>query len=437
MNKTFYINEVEKIDFCGQTMLMFRGSNFALPYNIIASDGNHSYKTCSGCLGTKKSVMVDLGKMRTKFPNCCEGHARLVSFGKYKELDFDNLEEPTADKVMFTYHHVVNNIENDNWFTDITDYISYAIDSFGSFPTGYGSPFLLSSYYAIVKNLVDGIPPIFECETITKKELCRRITELLKYLTGVFEATEKNDSDLNILLSNYDKWYSTFPFQLDFFSHLREKYQAKIPILKNGRLNKYSGNTVLTLHTKQSLTEYLIETTVSILAELNSLKLYEEGTITNIEKLKLDILLAERKVQLADLGSINNKSRTGYIRVLKKWFKDEAVFLSKIEPYLQKQPADNNARPNSTDIAIFFYYVFQTREYKTLKNKFPSDAAWVEIKSIYNKDAKNTQLAYNKIVRDEAIRLTKKRNIEYVVDNMLKPYPMAKKLAEKELNMAN
>ena len=40
-----------------------------------------------------------------------------------------------ANKVLYSYHHIINNLDSDNWYDDIIDYIIYNFESFGSFPS--------------------------------------------------------------------------------------------------------------------------------------------------------------------------------------------------------------------------------------------------------------------------------------------------------------
>tara|TARA_B100000949_G_C14273329_1_gene448403 strand:+ start:1105 stop:2145 length:1041 start_codon:yes stop_codon:yes gene_type:complete len=94
-------------------------------------------------------------------------------------------------------------------------------------------------------------------------------------------------------------------------------------------------------------------------------------------------------------------------------------------------------RPNRTDLAYLFYYLAQTNT-KVTENVFPSILAWKEIGEKFEKSAKNVQKAYNLIVSNPTERLKKRRdsNMEYVIENLLKDYPEALKLAKDELKLA-
>ena len=52
----------------------------------------------------------------------------------------------SADKVIYCYQHILNNQDKDNWKQDITNYLEYAIESFGNFPEGCGIPLFLQEF---------------------------------------------------------------------------------------------------------------------------------------------------------------------------------------------------------------------------------------------------------------------------------------------------
>ena len=80
---------------------------------------------------------------------------------------------------------------------------------------------------------------------------------------------------------------------------------------------------------------------------------------------------------------------------------------------------------------------FLTKSLK-LNNPFPSEKAWVEIGEKYNKNSKNIQQTYNLISsnKNERLKMTKIRNLEYVIEFMLISKENALKLAKDELNLA-
>ena len=73
-----------------------------------------------------------------------------------------------------------------------------------------------------------------------------------------------------------------------------------------------------------------------------------------------------------------------------------------------------------------------------LENPFPSDKAWKEIGDMFQKNWKNIQQAYNTISlnREERLKPSKIKNIEFVIKELLPSQDKALKLAKDELNMA-
>lgn len=94
-------------------------------------------------------------------------------------------------------------------------------------------------------------------------------------------------------------------------------------------------------------------------------------------------------------------------------------------------------KANRTDIAFYCYYTSETKTLK-LENVFPSLKAWEEIGKIFNKNAKNIQTTYNIIAynKEDRLKKTKIKNIEFVIQNLLSDKPEAKKLALNELKEA-
>ena len=141
-----------------------------------------------------------------------------------------------------------------------------------------------------------------------------------------------------------------------------------------------------------------------------------------------------------------NKEDLNYISLQKKFLENKRKYLKERlkeanyrgDAFIEKKEIKNlNLRPNRTDLAYFFYYLSQTN-IKILKSVFPSDLAWNEIGLKFGKSSKNIQKAYNIINSNSKERLRKRKdnNIEYVIENMLKDYPKALKLAKDELKLA-
>ena len=244
-------------------------------------------------------------------------------------------------------------------------------------------------------------------------------------------------------MKSYQDWFNTFPFDFPYFSHLKERFSLIFPIYKrHGRKNKYSGKDAKEEYTPETLTEALIQTTTNILTSINALKLYEEGKLSEVEKLNIELVKKNRQVELKELEELRNGNKQEYIKILKQWLKGEKEFVKEILPYVEKLPSKTSTphllRPNRTDLAYFVYYTDLSNELKTV-NPFPSDKAWDEIGERLKKNAKNIQKIYNQIVNNQKERLkaNRKKTIEYVIENLLNDYPKAKEKAQIELKQVN
>lgn len=445
---TYYTNgKIDEIEVCGKKLIHFSGGMFELPFMIEPTDGEHNYESCVGCRKYRKGVVKTLKKHFEKFPHCCEKHSNLSKHIHFDKKDFNKWVELTADKIMFTHHHIINHLENEDWYEDITNYIEYAIESLGSFPTYCGSPFLFSQFYNYLIHLSVGTMGTANSQKVSKKELDLRANKILSFIKSRSQnsdttAQDDSDRDFNLLLTTYDKWYKAFPFELSYFKHLQNHFQKTLPIVEKDsqRYNKYLERHTATLSTKQSLTLYLLNITKLILSNINGLKLYEKGLLTNAEKVQLELIIQNRKLELSEIEAMDNTDRKGYIKTLKKWFASEKKFIQDIKPFVAEAPNPSNnstARPNRTDIAYYAYFKEQTKTLN-INHPFPSELAWKEIGEKFGKNWKNIQQAYNIISTDSEERLkpSRKRNIKYVIDNMLSDAPKARELAKDELNLA-
>ncbi len=440
-HKMFYIDVVKEIDYCGTKIHYFEGSVYEKPFPVKRSETKHTLENCENCTSHYNLLIKEFGDYLQKFPNCCEYHRNLNKLSVFKYSDFLDAPKWSAQKIMYSYHHFMEWIDEENWYNEIIDYFEYCIDSYGSVPAKCGEPFQMSNYINCLLHLLksDYIQNDIESDNISKKELTNRTEKIISYLNNFFDTYNDKTRDVNLLLTKYNEWFKIFPFEMEFFKPLKEKYKMTIPIF-NGRkkYNKYLDAEIREIHTKESLAEVLINTTKKILSEMNSLSLYENGSLDDVEKLQLSLILENRRLKLKAQTLVQNENVKAYIKTLKNWFKDEKEFIKEITPYLDKAKASsNNNRPNRTDIAYFIYYLKETKELK-LENSFPSDKAWTEIGNLHKKNSKNIQQVYNSISNKVEERLNKSKinNIKYVIYNMLNDFPKAQKLAKDELKLA-
>lgn len=330
----------------------FLGGAFELPFPTQPIKGEHDYQTCDGCQELLKKVAGMVQKQYDKFPDCCKSHAKLTGQPWFDISQFEKLNIPklVSEKVVFTYQHILNTIDVDDYFNDIMDYIDYTTGSFGSFPGDFGPPLLLYDYLVWTKDKLE----------LNKKLPEERKLTLINYVNDILYGRPKDNTDLGLLVSTYDKWYQLFPFDLPFFADIKTKFSKRIPIISEPlHKNRYTGISKAKLHTKTSLIQILIKITNDLLTSINVLTLYEKGEITDADKTKLELIIQERKLKLKTGYVKKQGEENGYTKIIREWFKDEKKFIEELIPLIVKAPAKSKVKITLPELALKFYYTDQ------------------------------------------------------------------------------
>lgn len=93
------------------------------------------------------------------------------------------------------------------------------------------------------------------------------------------------------------------------------------------------------MHTKSSLIDVLLDLTNKLLTQINTATLYEKGLLTEPQKIKLELVLNERKMKLKQ-GYVNSSKdeEQRYRKILKEWFADEKRFIDEITSIVKALP---------------------------------------------------------------------------------------------------
>jgi len=443
----YYFDEPKPFSHCGKDFFQYEiYGHYKPPYQIHEVVGMHSTTDCTNCTKNRKVLEDSFDKHLKKFPNCCENHKKLL---KIKEFDINNYNDSSsmiADKILFTKGHVMNHIGQEDWREEIFDYVEFVIDSFGIHPKDHGNPYQMGNYFECIKDIIKKLKRSDDAE-LSNEEFTNRKNIVLDKLRWHSMPKDKWDKHVNMLLKTYEKWYFSFPFDLPYFIHLKNNFQQITPIYQNTlKHNKYLKKDIRAEHTKESLLNLLYDITIDIISSINTKRLHDDGKISTIEDLdKIDktLFLEKRELEIKALREDSVNSSRSYINKLNDWFEGEQKFIEQLKKWLPKETQTKKtstshlSRPNRTDLAYFVYYTDLSKELQT-ENPFPSDKAWKEIGERFEKNAKNIQTTYNQIVNNQEERLKKsrKKTIEYLVENMLNDYPDAKKNAEIELKQA-
>jgi hypothetical protein len=340
-NEVYYISSITPVHFCGNQLLYqlnmdgdFHGV-FRLPFEVEPTAGVHDFNKCENCqktLAQITQILINKFNGTSKchaFPLCCPSHSNLLNVKEFDRAAFNEVPAMVARKIIYTGQHIENNYNNGNWYKLITDYIDWVIESFGTMPKGCGEGLFLSDYILYVTNRLKNIKDI----PAVKKNL------ILEYFNAYKVPPKEHATDLNILVNTYEKWFNIFPFELNsYFGELKQCYDNEIPIFQTvPEENIYSGISTAKPHTKITLIQALLKLTNNLLYDINAATLLQKGLITNANKVKFELLISSRKLELAELyknQSPDEEKR--YRRILKKWLRDEEKFIDKITPLLEK-----------------------------------------------------------------------------------------------------
>ena len=287
---------------------------YALPYPIFPTIGEHDYRKCDSCKITHKRIIELLKKTVKKFPNCCEAHKKLLSLKDFNKSDFKDAAKQCADKVIFTYQHILNKQSSPLWKVEIGKYINNAIDSFGNFPNGYGIPFLFDDYVSFVRQLINDNEGI---KSEVKDYVNRKFDDL--YL-------EKEEKDpIADLCKIYDDWLNIVPFNLSFLRSVRDDFRNRSPLMVC--VDNTSNNAPQHhLISKDQLLDLLNNLTKELLIKVGEkiVELQDED-ITSFYKefVRQELLFTNQLLDKEDKDY-------PYTLVIKKWMDNQEKYFDKI-----------------------------------------------------------------------------------------------------------
>ena len=368
---TFFVKDLKPIEFCGKPVMWQMEINgaFEKPLETQPTEGEHDFTTCEDCQKTLKELIKRLTKKfegshkdgAKPFPFCCTHHSELTKLKEFNRADFISVPEMVARKIIYTNSHIINNHQSETYYKDITDYIDYTVESFGQMP-GNAEPLYLRDYFFYITNSLERNPEVEK----------GRKNRLLEFLKAYRTPTETPKTDFNILLGTYQKWLKVFPFEISFFSTLKPHFEKQLPIL-NGKpeINKYTGNAKVKMHTKGSLIDVLLNLTNNLLTQINTTTLYEKGLLTEPQKIKLELVLNERKMKLKQ-GYVNSSKdeEQRYRKILKEWFADEKRFIDEVTPIVKALPPQPiKTKADILKEQLSQYGFFELEKVKTLSEQ--------------------------------------------------------------------
>ena len=322
---------------------------YILPYEIEPTKGKSDFNTseetleCLSDLTIRLRQLFDGNSESPGFPYWNQYHSKLVELPDFNLNDFTKTPEMTAKKVIYSLQHIDNNFNSEDWFYEITQYIDFVIDSFGRFPYGFGMGVF---YEDFIRNMIVYLNLFVDMPEDKK-------IKLKEYFAGYLEL--ENETDLNLLYDIYQKWLNIFPFDLNsYFGELKEYFSGGVPVFDGGFVrNKYSGALEVSIHNNDSLIVFLLNITNELLTKINGVVLYENGLITDTNKLKMELVINNRKLELKYGYKIDSNSDQEKFRVMiEKWFEDEKKFIDEIKPLIKNDSLSIKEKNDTKEIEV-------------------------------------------------------------------------------------
>ncbi|WP_417353516.1 hypothetical protein [Flavobacterium alkalisoli] len=281
---------------------------------------------CEYHINTKKN----LDEWFNRFPDCCERHAVLQTKRWFNKNRYNHV----VDKILLLSLHTANfikqNIDAENWYKEITDYIDYCNGSFGEPEVGG------ERYCSGVEHYI----AVDEGELFTPENKWKQ-SQILAFFRSykTVDVNLKKETDLNLLESTFQKWLKFLP-SISVFSEIKENYTGRFPltlVLRDPEHNRFTGLTKFSVRTKNELLEILVKETRNILEHITNLNLYKNGNISFKAKYELDLISQAHELKQKKLLSEYSKSESRYVKILKKWLTNEKQFIEDLKPLLTKE----------------------------------------------------------------------------------------------------
>jgi hypothetical protein len=307
---------------CGKTFFSMDVDKLESPFDVVHFKGEHNLEGCQGCRNSLEIMKTEMNDYFKEFPNCCIAHQNLMKQDWFYVGNYSDIGDKVAYKVIYMLHHAINNIDRDDWYLEITSYLEYVFESFGQFPSDCGAPAGLSQ-------AIDYLVRLLEVAELNNKEMNPRKEQIIDYVSKYGEVKEeKNKSDINLLISIYERWIKVFPFELELFSEQKERFENSFPLIHGEVVeNKYTGLAKVQMITQPVLLDYLNTITKNVLYSVDTTKLLEAGKITNSQKHQLDIAKSKYKLKQDKNKLQFLKKEKAYINSIKQWLKNEEEFI--------------------------------------------------------------------------------------------------------------
>jgi hypothetical protein len=287
------------------------------------------------CCTFHKSIVQFTKEFLVNFPYCCEGHREFSKRFPIKKGEYDYLINEVVFSLNYTEYIIEKKINDDDWFENITDYIEYVVKSYGH--PAIGCHLYLSNVLHYLENTSADLIP-------SRKE---RLIDFLK------NPPKKNENSPNLKEINriYKKWLSVFPFELSFFSPLKNHFYTTKPFVsKIIKTNVYTGETTFSIHNNESMVELLFNITKKILSSIDTNALVKDGIINDFERHSIDLIFKQHNLRTTSILESYNKKERQYLKTINDWLGSEIKFFKDIKSYKSiVSPIPKKKKPEKKD----------------------------------------------------------------------------------------
>ncbi len=326
INPSAWKNALDQLD-CEKTKFaLLDNKDFEIYYsNVNPPDGYETPENFPNCCSYHTTSFLNIQKWHNKFPNCCESHRKLIHASWFNKLHYLYVADKTVNQLAYTECQIKKEINSPNWYKEITDYIHYNYLSFGQLPSGFGSAPGLSFY---LDNLKHWVEKAHGKDALFPTDKRKRIIE---FIENYYRTEKSYQIDLNLLYNTYRKWVELFPFNIDYFKHLKERFDKHLPIaIGEPYFNKYTKQATVKIATQSELIENLIGLTKKLLREFNSSAYIGQGLITDTKKHRFTLVSEQHRIKQESLLLDFIKHEMKYVNIVMKWLKNESEFFEKI-----------------------------------------------------------------------------------------------------------
>ena len=296
------------------------------------------------------------------YPNCCNFHASVFSNveNSFNEMTsgLEPQESPSAiwiagehcsavankvvRKLLFTEYQIFKHIDSLNWYEEITDYIEANVISLRHLHQEIKSPKPIELYLWHLKLVLTVEESCHYSSQISKEKRLR----LMSFINFCQLDTKIKQEVVLDLYAVYQKWLNTFPFDIRAYRVAHRKafdfFIERVPVLQEVRYNPYLKCKVHSIHTEQSLVEYLVRLTQFILKQISNTELLERGDIRDLNDHRVELNSEKYRIKKAALLESYSNDEMEYVKIMKKWLSNEITYFEKIEPHLNIKPVSSD-----------------------------------------------------------------------------------------------